>query len=246
MKKASIGFFMMVFLCVLTLYPLSKAEERQNPFVSGLEGYTLVSLPEINELEYVLNDKEGRLRMAYGIICEYFPFVYSGCARDDLSVFIPVDYMDAKMEMMDFYRGDCFCASFRHLYSYDVTFTVFISFSNQSALFSEFPDMNERIDCIRNATIDANTAVRIAREHAGITDAENDCITRASLVFTEEKCLWHISLYQKTGPYSLDTSAEVNQFADYYIDVQNGEIFDYAILLPTVYDIFIEQCGLSQ
>ena len=246
MKKALMGFFMMVLLCVLTFYPLSKAEEWQNPFVSGLGGYTLVSLPEINELEYALNDEEGRLRMAYGILFEYFPIVYSGCTRDDLADFIPVDPLDAKVEMMNFYRGNCFCASLRHMYSYDVTFTVFISFSNKAALFSAFPDLNERINSIRNAKIDAGNAVQIVREHAGITDAENDCITRAGLVFVEGKCLWHISLYQKTGQYSLDISAEVNQFADYYIDAQNGEILDYAILRPTVYDIFIEQCDLSQ
>ena len=101
--------------------------------------------------------------------------------------------------------------------------------------------MCERINRIRNANIDASTAVGIAWEHAGITGAGNDSIARASLVFVEDKNLWHISLYQKTGQYSLDISAEVNQFADYYIDAQNGELFDYEIIQPTAYDLFVEQ-----
>ena len=101
--------------------------------------------------------------------------------------------------------------------------------------------MSERINRIRNANIDASVAVGIAREHAGISNALSDSMTSAGLVFAEGKCLWHIALYQKMGPYSLDASAEVNQFADYYIDAQNGEVFDYVIIQPTAYDLFTEQ-----
>ncbi len=241
MKKAFISFFAVVFIWVFIQCPLSKADEWQNPFISGLEGYTLIPLPEISELDYWLNDEEGRTRMAYGVISEYLPYAYSGCTCDDLVDFIPVDPNDARMEIMHAYRGSCFCASFRHRYCDDVSFTVFISFSNRAALFSEFSDMRERIDRVHNVNIDAGAAVNIAEEHSGITDTGDNCHIRANLVFVEGKCLWHICFYQKMGPFSMDVSAEVNQFADYLIDALNGEILDFEILQPTTYDIFIEQ-----